>query len=299
MAKTKTKEEETIVPAVAPQEVPEEKLTAKDQKQVRIIEKIIESKEIAPQDAFGKMTRSQVELIKRTVARGASDDELKLFIQVCKGAKLNPFMRQVHLVPRWDSKIGGEVRTIQVGIDGFRAIAEDSGAYAGNDDPVFDGEKDIEAPDGKDKTKKLAVPIEAKVVVRKVVQGQVYDFSATARWDEYYPGPKLGFQWHIRPKLMLGKCAEALALRKAFPKLLSGMYVQEEMDRTLPAEAENQKVQKGFSMLMATIKKSSATELKDYIAKMEKSDKYTADQKDEFITLAEHRIIELEVKPQQ
>src|SRR3990167_1786485 len=286
MAKTKTKEEETIVPAVAPQEVPEEKLTAKDQKQIRIIEKIIESKEIAPHDAFGKMTRSQVDLIKRTVAKGASDDELKLFIQVCKGAKLNPFMRQVHLVPRWDSKAGQEVRTIQVGIDGFRAIAEDSGAYAGNDDPVFDGEKDIEAPDGKDKTKKLAVPIEAKVVVRKVVQSQVYDFSATARWDEYYPGPKLGFQWHIRPKLMLGKCAEALALRKAFPKLLSGMYVQEEMDRTLPAEAENQKVQKGFSMLMSTISKSSAAELTDYIAKIEKSDKYTADQKDEFITLA-------------
>src|SRR3990167_1138046 len=290
MAKTKTKEEETIVPAVAPQEVPEEKLTAKDQKQVRIIEKIIESKEIAPQDAFGKMTRSQVDLIKRTVARGASDDELKLFIQVCKGAKLNPFMRQVHLVPRWDSKIGGEVRTIQVGIDGFRAIAEDSGAYAGNDDPVFDGEKDIEAPDGKDKTKKLAVPIEAKVVVRKVVQGQVYDFSATARWDEYYPGPKLGFQWHIRPKLMLGKCAEGLALRKAFPKLLSGLYVQEEMHQAMNAGNEEVKVAAGFKQLLKIITKSGRVELVELAKKMEGSDKYSPEQKDAFTKAADARL---------
>src|SRR3990167_2311096 len=105
-------------------ELPRSELTAKDQKEVRIIERVIENREIAPADAFGKLSRPQIELIKRTVARNASDDELRLFIQVCKGANLNPFLKQVFLVPRWDSAAGREVRAIQVSIDGFRAIAE-------------------------------------------------------------------------------------------------------------------------------------------------------------------------------
>src|SRR3990167_10086115 len=202
--KIETKEEvTTVTPLPVTQK---EELTAKEQKEVRVIERVIENREIAPQDVFGRLTRNQLELIKRTVARGASDDELRLFVQVCKGANLNPFLRQVHLVPRWDSKLGAEVRAIQVGIDGFRAVAESSGVYAGNDDPIYDGEKTIEH--GKEKKTKLTVPLKSTVTVYKLMEGQRMAFTATARWDEYYPGNKMGFQWHIRPHLMLGKCAE-------------------------------------------------------------------------------------------
>ena len=280
--------------------LPKSELTAKDKSQVRVIERIIENREIAPQDAFGKLTRTQIELIKRTVARGASDDELRLFVQVCKGANLNPFLRQVHLVPRWDSKLGQEVRTIQVGIDGFRAVAESSGAYAGNDDPIFDGEHEIPYTKYENKKPvdaKLTVPGKATVTVFKMLEGQRYGFTATARWEEYYPGQKMGFQWHIRPYLMLGKCSEALALRKAFPKLLSGMYAQEEMDRTAGPDQESKKVQAGFTTLMSLISKSTLKELEDYKIKMEKSDKYTEDQKAEFLTSVDKKIAELkEVK---
>ena len=183
---------------------------------MRIIERVIENREIAPSDAFGKLSRPQVELIKRTVAKGATDDELKMFIQVCKGTQLNPFLKQVHFVKRWNSSEGREVGAIQVGIDGFRSIAESSGAYAGNSDPIYEGEKEINIG-GKD-LRKVTVPLKATVSVFKMVNGQHCEFVATARWEEYYPGPKMGFQWHIRPFLMLGKCAEALALRKAFPE---------------------------------------------------------------------------------
>ena len=186
--------------------LPKSELTAKDKSQVRVIERIIENREIAPQDAFGKLTRTQIELIKRTVARGASDDELRLFVQVCKGANLNPFLRQVHLVPRWDSKLGQEVRTIQVGIDGFRAVAESSGAYAGNDDPIFDGEHEIPYTKYENKKPvdaKLTVPGKATVTVYKMLEGQRYPFTATARWEEYYPGQKIHFQSHIPPYLIL------------------------------------------------------------------------------------------------
>lgn len=289
----KEKSETTSTPA-QPEQKPE--LTQKEQKEVRIIERVIENREIAPADAFGKLTRSQVDLIKRTVAKGASDDELRLFVQVCKGANLNPFLRQVHLVPRWDSKLGAEVRAIQVGIDGFRAVAESSGAYAGNDDPIFDGEHEIPYTKYENKKpidSKLTVPAKATVTVYKLMDGQRYGFTATARWEEYYPGQKMGFQWHIRPYLMLGKCAEALALRKAFPKLLSGMYAAEEMDRTAQTDNEAAKTQKGFQTLMSAVAKATLPELEDYKVKIEKSDKYSDDQKAEFIETVDKRIAEL------
>ena len=262
-----------------------------DQKQIRIIERVIENREIATADAFGKLTRSQVELIKRTVAKGASDDELRLFVQVCKGANLNPFLRQVHLVPRWDSRIGAEVRTIQVGIDGFRAVAESSNQYAGNDDPIFENEKEIEY--GQKEKKKIMVPLKSTVTVYKLMEGQRMAFTATARWDENYPGEKMGFQWHIRPHLMLGKCAEALALRKAFPKLLSGMYAQEEMDKGQSGTNEADKSAKGFQTLMVAIEKATLAQLEEYKTKIKKSDKYSEDQKTEFIDTVDKRIAEL------
>ena len=274
-----------------------EELTPGDKKVTQAIEKIIENREISPADAFGKMTRQQIELIKRTIAKGASDDELKLFIQVCKGAQLNPFLKQVHLVPRWDSKDGKEVRAIQVSIDGFRSIAESSGAYAGNDDPIYEGEHEIEY--GPKERNKVVAPNSATVTVYKIVCGNRYAFTATARWAEYYPGERIGFQWHVRPYLMLGKCAEALALRKAFPKLLSGMYAQEEMDRT-SVEDESQKAQKGFEKLMEVIGKSTLKELEEYKSKMEKSDKYTPKQKEEFLKAVKDKIAEWkEIKKQE
>lgn len=294
MKKTTKKEEVktstggAVETPATPEKQPE--LTKANQKEVRVIERIIENREIAPQDAFGKLTRNQVTLIKNTVAKGASDDELRLFIQVCKGANLNPFLKQVHLVPRWDSKLGKEIRSIQVGIDGFRAVAESSGSYAGNEDPIYDGEKEITY--GKE-SKKLTVPLTAKVTVYKLMSGERMPFSATARWEEYYPGEKMGFQWHIRPYLMLGKCAEALALRKAFPKLLSGMYAAEEMDRTTQVDADAKKQQTGFQKLMSAINISDLPTLEDYKSKIEKSDKYTDDQKVEFVLAAEQRIAEL------
>lgn len=297
----------TPAPAETPQApAPQAEHTETEQKEIRIIERIIENKEVAPQDAFGKMTRSQIDLIKRTVAKGASDDELRMFIQVCKGANLNPFLKQVHLIPRWDSKAGQEVRAIQVSIDGFRAIAEESGAYAGNEDPVFTGEDIIQISAGKDTkaTKEVKVPEKATVTVYKLVQGARYAFAATARWTEYYPGAKIGFQWHTKPYLMLGKCAEALALRKAFPKLLSGMYAQEELDKGQGESSESDKIQKGFAKLKDMVKTMSIVELEEYANKLDKSDKYTTAQKKEFSAEVTKRVAELkkpapatEVKP--
>jgi phage recombination protein Bet len=286
--KEEPKEEKTITTTT---ETPQnsQELTPREEKEIKVIERIIENREIAPQDVFGKITRPQLELIKRTVAKGASDDELRLFIQVCKGANLNPFLRQAHLVPFWDSKDGVERRAVIVGIDGFRSTAESSGAYAGNDDPAYDGETEITYSGGK---AKVTVPNKATVTVYKMLEGQKCPFTATARWSEYYPGEKKGFQWHTKPYLMLGKCAESLALRKAFPKLLSGMYSAEEMDKTIQID-DTKKIQNGFKKLMETLQTCTIEQLEDYRLKMEKSDKYTPEQKEEYLNAVENRINEL------
>ncbi len=295
IVKQPKEKEDTTLPT-SPNESPTSSdPTPTESKEIKVIERIFETKEIAPQDAFGKLSRNQIELIKSTVAKGASDDELRLFIQVCKGANLNPFLRQVHLVPRWDSKLEREVRTIQVGIDGFRAVAESSGQYAGNDDPTFDGEKTIEFSTKSKAKNTLTVPQKASSTVYKLMDGQRYPFTATARWEEYYPGEKMGFQWHIRPYLMLGKCAEALALRKAFPKLLSGMYAQEEMDRTVGVENEAKKIQTGREKLLSMIESTDDPKvLQDYKEKIEKSEKYTEDQKAELCIMIDDKIKKLE-----
>jgi len=293
MKKTKKVEKPAVIAAP---EKPQGEFDANDKKEIQVIEKIIDNRAITPHDAFGKLSRSQIELIKKTVAKDATDDELKLFITVCHGAQLNPFLRQAHLVPFWDSKAGEERRAIIVGIDGYRAIAESSGAYAGNDDAVFEGDEELEFDVYENRKvvgkKKTLVPKKATVTIYKIVNGERYEFTASARWQEYYPGERKGLQWRKMPFLMLGKVAEALALRKAFPKLLSGIYAQEEMDQAAEITPE-QKTQKGFDTLMAVLKKTPLKNLEDFREKMQESDKYTNEQKKEFSQAVDARIDEI------
>ncbi len=168
-------------------------------------------------------TPDQVSLIKRTVANGTTDDELALFLYTAKRTGLDPLVRQIHAVKR-----GGKM-AIQVGVDGFRLVAQRSNSHAGTDDAVFETGDD-------------GVPVMASVTVYKIVQGTRVPFTATARWAEYFPGEAQGFMWKKMPFLMLSKCAECLALRKAFPAELSGVYSPEEMAQAGPVVEEQEPV---------------------------------------------------------
>lgn len=165
----------------------------------------------------------QVDLIKSTIAVGSTDNELKLFLYTAQKSGLDPLAKQIHFVKRNVKKEDGTYKSqmsIQTGIDGYRLIADRTGKYAGNDEPIYDDEN---------------TPRKASVTVYKMVDGVRCPFTATARWEQYFPGEKQGFMWKKMPHLMLGKCAEALALRKAFPAELSGLYTTDEM-----AQADHQ-----------------------------------------------------------
>jgi phage recombination protein Bet len=171
----------------------------------------------------------------------APEADLAVFLHHCQRTGLDPFAKQVYMIGRWDSKESRNVYTIQTGIDGFRSIAESHPQYAGQLGPQWCG------PDGAwtDVWLKQGPPAAAKVGVIRRDRGE--PTWAVAHFSEYavYAGSgntrSLNSMWRTKGAHMIAKCAEALALRKAFPKTLSGLYAPEEVEHEEPQRHESER----------------------------------------------------------
>jgi len=153
------------------------------------------------------VTKKQIELVRRTIAKGATDEELHLFLYDCERRNVHPLDNMIYF-----AKSGGSYKAI-VGIDYLRSRAALTGEYAGSSDPVIRHDDEGRL-------------VSASMTVYRLVQGQRCEFSATALFAEYCPNR--GGVWISLPTVMLSKVVESLCLRKGFPETSSGLYTREE-----------------------------------------------------------------------
>jgi phage recombination protein Bet len=162
-----------------------------------------------------------IPVLRSSLYPGAKDESIKLVIGYCRAAGLDPMQKPVHLVPMNVKKVGGgrddyEWRDVVMpGIGLYRVQAARTGQLAGIDEPVFGpllSKYEVEFPEW------------CKVTVYRMIGGQRVPFTACEFWLENYATAKReslapNAMWKKRPRGQLAKCAEAQALRKAFPEL--------------------------------------------------------------------------------
>lgn len=166
-----------------------------------------------------EFTPQQRAMIRDTYANGATEKEFQVLLEIAKLRRLNPLLRQIHFVKRWNKALGREVWSAQVSVDGLRAIAERTGKYDGQDEPEFGPVTD-------------GFPEWCKVKVYR--KDWTRPAVGVAYWSEYVQKGKDHSPtrfWAEMPRVMLAKCAEAIAMRKAFPEDMGGLYVDEEMQQ--------------------------------------------------------------------
>lgn len=178
-------------------------------------------------------TQRQIAALKQLgVSNNVTKADLDIFLAQSKRTGLDPFSNQIYMIGRKQkNKNTGQFeikQTIQVSIDGLRLIAH---RVAQQCHEVFSMSDTLWADNSgawHDVWLAPTPPAAAKVSVKR--GGGV--FSAVALFKEYAPiyDGKLNGMWKSKPALMIAKCAEALALRKAFPTDLSGIYTDDEME---------------------------------------------------------------------
>ena len=177
--------------------------------------------------------------LENSLYPGASPQSIAMVLNYCRAAGLDPMQKPAHIVPMWDSKSGRMRDVVMPGIGLYRTQAARSGEYAGVTEPEF-GPDVTEAVGGQ----QITFPAWCKVIVKRLLaNGAIVEFAATERWKENYAvkGGKEksvapNAMWTRRPYAQLAKCAEAQALRKAFPEFGSQPTADEMEGKTLDGE---------------------------------------------------------------
>ena len=172
-------------------------------------------------NAIAMTEDQQIRVLQTSLYPGASDASVRMVLSYCKAAHLDPMQKPVHIVPMWDGKAGQMRDVVMPGVNLYRTQAMRSGECAGMSEPEFG--PDLTATIG---GQEITFPSWCRVTVkRRLPTGEVAEFTSNERWMENYAikGGREKSQapnamWTKRPYGQLAKCAEAQALRKAFPE---------------------------------------------------------------------------------
>lgn len=170
-----------------------------------------------------------ISVMQGSLYPGAKAESVWMVINYCQAAKIDPMLKPVHIVPIWDAKAGQMRDVVMPGIGLYRILAARSGEYGGISDAEY-GPEISENIGGH----QISYPEWCRITVFRIVSGQRVGFSATERWKENYAvkgGKERSIapnaMWSRRPFAQLAKCAEAQALRKAFPEVGSAATAEE------------------------------------------------------------------------
>lgn len=174
--------------------------------------------------------RELIHVLKDSLYPGAADDSVRMVIGYCRAASLDVMKKPVHIVPMWDNKSRTMRDVVMPGIALYRIEASRTGDYIGKSEPEFGPLQNLELGGVR-----VRFPEWCRVTVRRLVQGRECDFTAKEYWLENYATAKKdtdapNAMWKKRAFGQLAKCAEAQALRMAFPEQTGGTNTDDEMD---------------------------------------------------------------------
>ena len=179
-----------------------------------------------------------LQVLQSSLYPGAALSSIKMVLGYCKAAGLDPMQKPVHIVPMWDGKAKQMRDVIMPGVGLYRTQAARSGC-AGISEPEF-GPILTTKIGGQE----ISYPEWCRVTVkRRQSSGAVDEFTAREFWLENYAvkgGQEKSIapnaMWTKRPYGQIAKCAEAQALRKAFPEVGSTPTAEEMEGKDLSAD---------------------------------------------------------------
>lgn len=206
------------------------------------------------------MDQAQNAMARSTIGRELNDEEWAVFVAFCESKNLDPVAG--HVIPQVRVWNGNRKVTHITTIDAFRLCASRSGEYEGQVGPHWCAEDGV----WRDSWLLKDAPSAARVgVLRKNFREPLF---AVARYESYRQNSKDGKPtktWGGMPEVMLAKCAEALALRRAFPAELGGLYERSEMDQAdnpsddAPKASRSKKAERSLSDLGGSVETPPST----------------------------------------